>query len=339
MLAGLLLATLLLLPAPAAHAQGAQERQAAAEAFDRGTSAYLAEDFATAARWFEMANNLAPAAPALLQAMRAHARAGNELRAGTLALRLVARFPDAGDAVAEAQELIDATRERFFLVEVLCEGGECAVELDGTLQSHPSFFLEPGAEHTIGAGFSTGSVSESLVGDAGEQRTVRFEAPEGTAADLGGGGGQGGTGAAGPTGVGVGNQSAGSQGRGGEVDDGGLGPGLFIASLALTAGAGAVLLWSGLDVHSIDDEYRASIDAGDYATARQQLDDGQSAETRTNALIGVTAGLAALTVVFAAITDWGGGDEDDPDAAAARRVTPVVGGGPGGGAVGLRGRF
>ena len=38
MLAGLLLATLLLLPAPAAHAQGAQERQAAAELFPAGSN-------------------------------------------------------------------------------------------------------------------------------------------------------------------------------------------------------------------------------------------------------------------------------------------------------------
>ncbi len=109
-----------------AEAQGTRERQAAAEAFDRGTTAYLAEDFGTAARWFEMANNLAPAAPALLQAIRAYQRAGNDLRAATLALRLVERFPDAGTSVDQAQHALDEVRGRFFLVEVACDE-ECAV--------------------------------------------------------------------------------------------------------------------------------------------------------------------------------------------------------------------
>jgi outer membrane protein assembly factor BamD (BamD/ComL family) len=55
---------------PSARAQDARQRQAAAEAYDQGTAAYLAGDYEKAAEWFETANRLAPAAPALIQAAR-----------------------------------------------------------------------------------------------------------------------------------------------------------------------------------------------------------------------------------------------------------------------------
>lgn len=80
-----------------ALAQDARQRQAAAEAYDRGTAAYLDGEFTEAAQWFETANRMAPAAPALMQAIRSHQRAGepdNFTRAATLALRLSQEYAE-----------------------------------------------------------------------------------------------------------------------------------------------------------------------------------------------------------------------------------------------------
>jgi len=297
----------------AGAAQTAQERQAAAEAFDRGTTSYLAEDYGTAARWFEMANNLAPAAPALLQAIRAHQRAGNELRAGTLALRLVERFPDAGPAVEESQRIVDGMRASYFFVEVMCDA-ECAVELDGTLQAHPAFFLEPGRTYRVGASFASGNATEEVSGAAGEQRTVRLTAPEGGAVQ----GPNDDPGSTRMTGESAWTRQDDPERREArEESGGGVHPAGFLTSLALTLGAGGVLVWSGMDTLSARDEYEEVAArermAGEttFPEASQLLADGRDKERRTNILIGATAGLAAVTVVMAIVTDWGGDSDDE----------------------------
>ncbi|MCB9612183.1 MAG: hypothetical protein H6722_06990 [Sandaracinus sp.] len=320
-------------------AQTAQERQAAAEAFDRGTTSLLAEDFNTAARWFEMANNLAPAAPALLQAIRAHQRAGNELRAGTLSLRLVERFPDAGSAVEEAQRILDAMRGSYFLVEVVCDE-ECAVELDGTLQAHPAFFLQPGRAHRVGASFASGNTSEEITGEAGEQRTLRMTAPEGPAIQAPPGDtGSTGVGTQGTTGDSAWTRRDDGREEPREESGGGIHPAGFLTTLALTLGSAGVLVWSGMDTLSARDAYEEEAASarmsGDYTLASEMLDDGRTKELRTNVLIGTTAGLAAITVILAIVTDWGGSDDE----ASAGRVSPSLAVGPNGAQVGLGGSF
>lgn len=312
MLRACALASALLAFGSSGVAQTSQDRQAAAEAFDRGTTSYLAEDYGTAARWFEMANNLAPAAPALLQAIRAHQRAGNELRAGTLALRLVERFPDAGPSVEESQRIVDAVRTRFFFVEVMCDA-ECAVELDGTLQAHPAFFLEPGRAYRVGASFATGNAFEEVTGAAGEQRTVQLTAPEGGAVQ----GPEGDPSSTRMTGESAWTRREEPARRTEESGRGGVHPAGFLTSLALTLGAGGVLVWSGMDTLSARDEYEevAAQERRDgnleFTEASQLLADGRDKERRTNILIGATAGLAAITVVMAIVTDWGGSDDDE----------------------------
>lgn len=309
----------LALPSTSA-AQDAQQRQAAANAFDRGTTAYLQEDFATAARWFEMANDLAPASGALMQAIIAHRRAGNELRAATLSLRLIARFPDDADMVGRAQAVIDDLGPQFFRVDVECNA-ECAVEVDGTLSSHDSVYLTPGDEHTVGATFDTGTEQTTVQGEAGEVRAVSFEAPEGAARledpeDDGQDDGPARNPLAGPVDDG---------GDDDEVDEGGgLSPAYFITALVLTAGAGATLAWSGVDTLNARDEYEETAMSGDIARAQELYDDGQGLELRTNVLIGVTGGLAALTLVFAIITDWGGSDDEDDSEGASATLRPQL---------------
>jgi len=85
----------------------ARQRQAAAEAYDQGTAAYVARDYQKAAQWFETANRLSPAAPALIQSTRSHYKAGNLPRAATLALQLTITYASEPTAVEVGENLLD----------------------------------------------------------------------------------------------------------------------------------------------------------------------------------------------------------------------------------------
>jgi hypothetical protein len=284
----------LLAPASAA-AQSAEERRAAGRAYNRGSTAYLAENWSEAARWFETAHRLAPAAPALIQAVRAHRLADHHLRAATLSIRLLALYPDDESATSTAEEVLGDEAQRFLRVDVVCDG--CTVELDGTLLEHPSFFVTPDEPHTITATFETGPVSERIHGEAGQRRELTFDAPP-------------------PAGSGEiaplqtpdegteGPQPVETSPPEDDESDGGLSPIFFISAAVLTAGAGGLLVWSGLDALAGVDDYEA-----DPTPAR--LAEGQNKELRTNILIGITAGLGVVTTALLFFTDWGGDEEEE----------------------------
>ena len=108
-------------------------------------------------------------------------------------------------------------------------------------------------------------------------------------------------------------------------------------ALAISVGGAAVVtlglvLWSGLDAQSLDDDYveYATGAGATFDEAKARLDDVQAAETRTNVLIGLAAGLGATAVVLAIFTDWDG--EEEP-------TLPSVALGPDGFSLGARGRF
>ena len=320
--------------APTATAEpSAQQRQAAAEAYDRGTAAYLARDYVNAARWFETAHRMAPAAPALLQAVRANQRGGNTLRASNLALRLQTQYPRERQALRVADPLVSAANRAFLRVDVTCAG--CTVDLDGTLQEWTSFYLEPGADHVVGAHFETGDAEAQHVnGAAGAQQALTFTAPppppepvavveprhgwpanalrhhDGAATD---------------DDPGAAGESGGTHGA--RTGASGLSPIVFLASAAATVVAGGVLIWSGVDTTAGVADYEAN-------PTQAALDAGQSKELRTNILIAATGVLGATTLVFALLTNWSGQQEAAPPAVEAT-ITPVAGG-----AVGvLGGRF
>lgn len=96
----------------------------------------------------------------------------------------------------------------------------------------------------------------------------------------------------------------------------------------LTAVAGGVLVWSGLDTLSARDAYVANPTESGY-------NDGVGRETRTNVLIGVTATLGVATAVGALLfTDWSGRPRTN-----VARWAPVGAPHPGGGTVGVIASF
>lgn len=330
-LAAVLAAVCLLSPA-SSSAQAAEpsaaDRDAAATAYDRGTSAFLSHDYARAAQWFETAYRLAPNPQALLGAMRAHERNGDLMRAGTLALRAAAFHADDPAAARAASATLAQATPLFLRVDVTCTATEgsadCTVELDGVLASHTSFFVTPDTAHRIVAAFATGNAETSVTGAAGETRGVTLEAPPPP-----------------PEGVAEAGDEDGPL-RVAAADPGGLSPAFFAVSGVLTVAAAGTLIWSGVDTLAGVGPYEAD-------PTPERLADGQGRELRTNVLIGVTGALAVTTVVLGIFTDWDGSPAEGTEAPAAPSPTvsavsiapmpSASGDGVDGAMLGLTGRF
>ncbi len=298
------------LPVVAGAQPSADDKAAAAEAFDRGTAKWLGKDYAQAAGYFETAHRLAPAAAALVQAVRSHERAGNDLRAATLALQLAGTYPDDALARKTARAVLASREKKYARIDVKCE--DCTIELDGKLVDHPSFFVEPARTVSLEAGFATGSVQRDVEGRAGETLEVSFEAPPKKEApppppD--------------PAGAGA---ATGAQPAVAEPAV----PWVVPAVLGgLTVVAGGVLTWSGLDTLDERDAYEA-------APTRARFEHGRDLELRTNVLIAATAvlGAATLTTTFFALPRA----EPSRDGAALDATLSV---GPGVAATSIRGSF
>jgi hypothetical protein len=86
---------------------------------------------------------LAPNPQALLGAIRAHERAGDLMRAATLALRAAPFHPDDPALARQAATTLEQATPIYLRIDVSCSSS-CTVELDGTVQSHTSFFVTPG---------------------------------------------------------------------------------------------------------------------------------------------------------------------------------------------------
>lgn len=108
-----------------------------------------------------------------------------------------------------------------------------------------------------------------------------------------------------------------------EPEQGGLNPIVFYSVAGAALASGAVLIWSGIDASSRNDDYEsyaADLSNTDSARARSLYNDVEDAERRTNILIGVTAGLGVAAGALAFFTRWGS-RETRPDTDAAVAVT------------------
>jgi tetratricopeptide (TPR) repeat protein len=319
---GVLVAVLWVAALPAlAQQSDARQRQAAAEAYDQGTAAYLSGDYEKAAEWFETANRMSPAAPALIQAARAHQQAGHQSRAATLALRIVTEYPNEAAAVQYAQGLLDQLAAKFVRIDIACDG--CTIDVDGTLQESQSFFVDPDVVHVVTASFETGERKGQVSGSAGETKTIEITAPPPMARP--------------PI-----EPSSTHDGVNHEAKP--LPPLATFIGAGVTAALLGTSIWSRIDTNNGVDPYKSAamtyqgcVDDhnGDkskctkqYDTAKGKYDDGKSKETRTSVLWVATGVAGAATGVIALFfTDWSGNAEKKAQARAPRlALVPTYGG-------------
>ena len=294
---------------PGAQSISVEDRAEAAEAYDQGTSAYLSERYELAAHWFERAYRVVPTSTALLQAVRAHHKAGNSIRAANLALQLRDEYPSDARSKQITEAVVGAVRPTSVLVKAECEKA-CTLEIDGALVQHSTFFVTPDVEHSLKAAFDNGETSTFVQGTAGAIKNVTLAAP------------------APPPPPPVPRWA-------------------FFSSLGATVALGAVTAWSGIDANKGVSAYESAarsasspgINTGGSPTPQEQaealLEEGRQKERRTNILIGVTAGMAATTAVLGVFTNWRGESRD----ATSKRIEPSIGVSTKGGALTIKGRF
>jgi hypothetical protein len=294
---------------PGAQSISVEDRAEAAEAYDQGTSAYLSERYELAAHWFERAYRVVPTSTALLQAVRAHHKAGNSIRAANLALQLRDEYPSDARSKQITEAVVGAVKPTSVLVKAECEKA-CTLEIDGALVRHATFFVTPDVEHSLKAAFDNGETSTFVQGTAGAIKNVTLAAP------------------APPPPPPVPRWA-------------------FFSSLGATVALGAVTAWSGIDANKGVSAYESAarsasspgINTGGSPTPQEQaealLEEGRQKERRTNILIGVTAGMAATTAVLGVFTNWKGESRD----ATSKRIEPSIGVSTRGGALTIKGRF
>ena len=295
-----------------AQAAGAEPTPAqvrvAAEAFDKGREAYKAEEYVDAAEQFEKADSNAPSSAALELAVRARDKAGELDRAATLLALALKRHPDDENLQKLSPDILKRAAEKLFEVSATCDQA-CDLTVGGKIihgapDTQRTIYVTPGAL-TVRAGWSDNrSESKQLQAEAGGKGEVSFAAPA-TAAST--------SMAKEPT-----EQVAPepvtdpTTDQGPAKKSGGLPPAVVFVGAGLTAVAGGITIWSGLDTVNnpgADAVKKACAGRGESCPEYQE---GLSKQKRTNVLIGVTAGLGAITLVIAAVaTDWSGGKSSE----------------------------
>ena len=277
---------------------------AAAKAFSLGQQAELAGDYRAASEHYELADRMVPSPEALRSAVKTRLKAGDDAIAATHAEALARRYRDERSQEIAAS-LLKGLRPKLARVSLSCtpscgalaDGGAVGVEQ----ATEHIFYLEPG-QHTIAADFgAVGSRRQIVDVRAGKTLSVDLEAPQQAAAVTS------------DPGADVQVDLASSRSSG-------LSRGWFVASAAVTVGLAGATLWSGLDVLDRNDAYERE-------PTGARLKDGQSAERRTNILLGATAAAAVTTGVIAFFTRWSpAGGEAESAPAATVSVAPVGGG-------------
>ena len=284
----------------------------AAEAFDRGREAYKTEDYVEAAEQFESADANAPSAAALELAIRARDKAGQLDRAATLAALALARHPDDPNIQKIAPSIIERAKAELFELTLKCDEA-CDVTVAGKIvpgrrSTDRTVFLISGT-YTVRAGWSGDrSASKSVEARKAESGTLEFRAPAVAVAP--------------PV---VAAPVVTEPAKPPEEDShakGKLPQAAFFVGAGLTAVLGGVTLWSGIDTQNNPgpDRVRDACNAGS-PDCQSLYDEGLGKQHRTNALLGVTAGLGVATAVVGIFfTDWGGSKKSAPSAEEAQKA-------------------
>ncbi len=315
-LAALLAILTAVLPVAADDAPDAAKVKRAADEFDLGVQSFKSKNYDEAAQHFEVADEAVPGAKTLRLAMRARSEAGQGSRAATLAAQALERYADDAETAKLAKETIAKFEPSLHKVQVSC-ASPCLLAV-GTRAMHGSsttrwvLYVDPG-KTTINASFfgNASAKPQSLTATAGGRTELRFEPtevpkPVPTASA---------TVSANPTGTATSSNEIPPDMTGAPTSTGpeedapkkGIHPAFFITGLVLTAGAGGVLAWSGVDTlqnPGVDAVRKACAGKGPECPEYKL---GLDSQLRTNVLIGATAGVGAVTVLLAIFTRWGGG--------------------------------
>ncbi len=305
-----------------------QDVKAAGDEFDQGRKAFTSKDYAQAAEHFENADRHAPSEKPLELAIRSRDKAGQLDRAATLAALAASRGYKDDNLKKLIAGILKRADKDLGKVTVHCDT-PCDVVvgtklMPGHASTEKTIYVDPG-EYTLRAGWSGGRDASGQVKLAkGASSSLDFkEPPEPKVAA---------TATATPEGTPPPPPVASAapppgHDQGVVVQPSGWSPAVFWIGAGLTAVAGGVTIWSGVDTqkHPGPDAVRTACSTGspDCDTLYQQ---GRDRQTRTNILAGVTAGLGVVTILVGAFaTDWSSADAPAKPKKSASRIEPWLG--------------
>ncbi len=305
-------------------APSADRLKSAAEEYDRGRRAFLADDFDGAAVHFENAYRDAPRAETLRLAIRARRKGKQPARAAILAAVAQQRYPDDAATAQLAKETLAEATPQVNEYVIDCNA-DCAIAADGRVvsqfdaQKH-RIFLDPGA-HELGVSFKQGGVSKHVDAKRGGKDTLSFEAPPAPVTPP--------VATTPPVTTTPAAPVAADQPPPSTKP---FGPAVFFIGLGVTAAVGAGTILSGIDTKNSPGVDAVRRDCAGQGTSCPEYQDGKSKETRTNVLLGVTIGAAAITgVIGLFFTQW----TSSPSSSIKVGAGPT----PGGGTIGASGTF
>lgn len=297
------------LPAAADDAPDPVKVKRAADEFDLGVAAFKAKNYDEAAQHFEAADENVQGVKSLRLAIRARSEAGHGSRAATLAAQALERYADDGEMTKLARETIDKLQSGLHKVKVSC-ASPCVLAVGsravpGVSTTRWVVFLDPGRA-TLSASFAGKSSAKprSVEAVAGGSSELRFEPPEPSKQVVV-------PSATSSQDIPPDMSSAPTASAAPDQPAKGIHPAFFGVGLGLTAAAGGVLAWSGIDTlqNPGPDKVRQACAGKGPDCPEYKL--GLESQLRTNILIGGTAGLGAITLMLAIFTRWSGGKADD----------------------------
>lgn len=283
---------------PAASDKDAKKK--AAVRFKEGEALFQKHAYADAAKAFEEAYAIAPHPAVMLNAINAWTIAGQPARAATLASALVADSATDEKSREEARSKMAELQGKVGRLNI--RGAQAKkLTIDGKASSMGEIFVDPG-DHLLEAETDGRKVQRKVSVVAGSSEQILLEAPPPAPT----------TTTATPT-----TTSAPTSNSVELEPKKGLPPTVVYVGAGLTAVLGGVLVWSGLDTLKARDDFDTKVKAG--TATQSDKDSGESKQTRTNVLIGVTAAAGLATVGIALFaTNWGG----DKKSSAQLRVGP-----------------
>jgi hypothetical protein len=277
----------------AAYAQESADVQAAARAYEQGQLAQLQNDYAGAARLFEIAHRAAPAAAAIRSAIRNHRAAGALPRAATLSVVAAESYADDAETSELTASVLAEAGTTLGRLDVSC-AESCSVSVDGhlvTLEDGREFsvYVLPGA-HDLVARFSTGEQTSSFEISAGAAATRSLEAPIAEVE---------------PETINTELPVESEPMLPPEPESSGLSPVITYLGAGVTVALAGVFVWSLVDTGSASDDYQAN-------PTRVGFDDGRGRVLRTG-ILGAAAGAAGVATLIIAIaaTNWDSDDDED----------------------------
>jgi hypothetical protein len=259
--------------APGRAQDGGTTSDAARLAYDRGTAAFRAGQYAVAAREYDRADQLAPHPVALRWALVASVQAGDAVLGMTLVDRAAGRAadPELEVAVSQARAALEHTVAGLTL---RCPPRVvCSASVDGQpVPTGERSYLLPGV-HAVEIRAAGHATRRSLTLAPGAREEVVGEPPPAPAS---------------PAPAAAPHHAAADAPA--PAAAAGISPVWFFVGVGATAVLGGVTVWSGIDTVDRNDAYLATRDQAGF-------DDGRAAQTRTNVLVGVTAASAVATAL------------------------------------------